>query len=94
MGEKEDKAAEVELKAKQKIIDYHMTFDTEHGKRVLADLRRESGYDRYSKLKKGHDNHTDIYAEIFDKGSQYIVARMIAFTIASPDKDRKEIKNA
>ena len=35
----------MDAKVKQLILDYQITFDTEHGRRVLDDLQKWSGYD-------------------------------------------------
>lgn len=78
--------------AKQKIIDYIETFGTARGKRVLADLIKESGYERYGKPKKGLDGHTDVYLEMFNKGCHYMVARIIVFINKDPN-EKKGIKH-
>ena len=77
---------------KIKIMAYLDVFGSENGKIVLDDLKQVSGYERYSRPKKGHDGHTDIFDEIFDKGCQYMVARIIVFMNKDPN-EKKGIRN-
>lgn len=64
-----------EDKRKQLVMDYHNTFGSEHGKRVLADLKRLSTIDRPAMSPK--PSPIDTNRLIYDEAQRSLVLYII-----------------
>jgi hypothetical protein len=82
-----------ETEAKQNIIDYHMTFDTEHGKRVLAHMEKLAQFNTTVSPPLGNDGHTDVYRVMYKQGQRCVITNIHSM-LKKEFKERKEIKNA
>ena len=81
-----------EDEAKQNIIDYHMTFDTEHGKRVLAHMEKLAQFNKAVSPPIGRDGQTDVHRVMHNEGKRCVIAH-IHKMLNADFKERKEIKN-
>ena len=72
--------------ARSLLLDYKQTFESEYGKRVLADLEKSVSFYDFGLLPKGSDNHTDVFQVVFSAGQRYTVARIKHQLNTDPDE--------
>lgn len=75
-----------EEKTQQLILDYRVTFGSEHGMRVLEDLKNHSTLNRAA-VRKGQA--LDVNMLIYDEAQRAIVLYILG-KIASPDDKEKQ----
>lgn len=77
----------------QNIIDYHETFNSEHGKRCLEHLKKLAQYDIPLQPPRGNDGHIDTIEIVRRDAQRSIIAHIMKMLKKDP-KDVKGMINA
>jgi len=75
---------------KQTVIDYQTAFDTEYGRRVLADLKKTCRNWDSVVIRKDEYGRVDPYELIFAEGQRSMLIHILAYINKNPDDEQQE----
>lgn len=78
--------------ARQNITDYCQTFETVHGKRVLAHMKKLAQYNTSVSPPVGNDGHTDVFRVMHQRGQRCVITSIERMLNKNPD-EKKGIKH-